>query len=191
MIVQVLDDFLESELFDEINELSVACYDLSFWKSTGNWQDTLNTGTNDVLMYTIYNSKTELKVYEDITSPINEKFKKEFNLNLSNLEFFYWKKGSLINFHPDFTYLASATLYLNEFWHRDWGGIFLWDEEENVNPLHHPEDDSGNENINRFKGALPLKNRCIINSGRVQHAVTPTKNHPDDVVRRTLQMRFR
>ena len=198
MTVQVIDNFLESELFDEINDLSVSSLELTY-QSSDSWEDHLNSGTDKVLTHKIYDRNTGKKLlndfYSDLTNSIIDKFKEEYNLNLSALHFYYWKKGSLINFHSDFTYEASATLYLNEEWDKDWGGMFIWDENEELNnhrndnqPIE--ETNSQFKNINTFKAVLPVKNRCVINSGRILHAVTPTQNHSEGIVRRTVQMRF-
>ena len=36
---------------------------------------------------------------------------------------------SYIPWHNDFTWDEAVTIYLNEYWHEDWGGLFLYKDE--------------------------------------------------------------
>jgi|TARA_E500000318_G_scaffold80269_1_gene75428 Rps23 Pro-64 3,4-dihydroxylase Tpa1-like proline 4-hydroxylase len=42
----------------------------------------------------------------------------------------FMKKGAGINWHSDDTWRYGATYYLNHKWHRQWGGEFMFTDEE-------------------------------------------------------------
>lgn len=44
-----------------------------------------------------------------------------------------WTNGSGINWHHDETDRMAATIYLNEFWDLNWGGLFLFQGENGQN----------------------------------------------------------
>ncbi len=69
--------------------------------------------------------------------------------------FFYWTKGSYIPWHTDQNYEAGITIYLNDVWGRDDGGLFLYREDEQI------------------KGLIPEFNMMVIQTGGIDHCVTP------------------
>ena len=159
--MRVIENFLDDNLYKEINELSIDSMDLIFQDLSGlNW----NAGGTDRVF------TQELK-YSEILDPLRKTCKQEFKLVPKWAGFYYWSSGSFINFHDDSGYKASATIYLNDKWDKNWGGFFMWQEGKD------------------FKAILPAKNRCVFNEWE-SHAVTPTINRPEKFVRRTLQLRF-
>jgi hypothetical protein len=81
-----------------------------------------------------------------------------------------WSRLSYIPWHDDPDHETAVTVYLNDRWDHDWGGIFLY-----VN------------NAAQICGHLPRFNTCVRNSGHVLHSttmVTPDADGP----RLTLQI---
>lgn len=81
-----------------------------------------------------------------------------------------WSRMSYIPWHEDPDHETAVTVYLNEKWDRDWGGIFLY------------MDDAA-----QIHGYPPRFNTCVRNSGHVMHSttmVTPDADGP----RLTLQL---
>jgi Rps23 Pro-64 3,4-dihydroxylase Tpa1-like proline 4-hydroxylase len=70
---------------------------------------------------------------------------------------YVWTKLSYIPWHNDTTYTSAITIYLNEYWDPDWGGIFLY----------HTETEQKN-----IKGYIPKFNTAIKNSRKVYHSTT-------------------
>jgi Rps23 Pro-64 3,4-dihydroxylase Tpa1-like proline 4-hydroxylase len=184
MTVQVIDDFLDKDLIEELNDISLETFDLAFADSKS-WQDSLRIGDTDVKMYGLYCSKENHilngnAIYKELTDEVINQCISSFNLSCRYIDLYYWPVNSAISWHNDAAYDASATIYLNSEWHIDWGGYFVWQEEEKLEKGF----------VNAIK---PKYNRCIFNGGQIPHAVTPTiqdKNIDEPLIRRTVQLRF-
>jgi Rps23 Pro-64 3,4-dihydroxylase Tpa1-like proline 4-hydroxylase len=84
--------------------------------------------------------------------------------------FYYWTPGSHIPWHNDSIYNGGITIHLNENWNPDHGGIFLFEDGNNI------------------RGIYPKINTAVEQFGKVHHCVCPTTTHSD--VRRTIQFFF-
>jgi hypothetical protein len=71
-----------------------------------------------------------------------------------DLQYYIWKQNSGISLHDDRGYKYGATIYLNNEWDINDGGIFLWKE--------------GSE----LKGFCPEYNSMVINTETQPHLVT-------------------
>lgn len=82
--------------------------------------------------------------------------------------YYYWTPMSHIPWHNDEIYSCAMTIYLNQTWDKNNGGLFLYEE--------------GNE----IRCIMPKVNRAVIQKNNTNHAVTClTKNSP---IRRTIQL---
>lgn len=77
-----------------------------------------------------------------------------------SIHFNVWQPLTALNWHDDADYTFGATIYLNEEWDIDNGGIFLYQEKED-------------EGTNHIKALVPKKNTMVINDKKEFHAVTP------------------
>jgi Rps23 Pro-64 3,4-dihydroxylase Tpa1-like proline 4-hydroxylase len=66
-----------------------------------------------------------------------------------------WSRLSYIPWHNDKTHDVGISVYLNDVWDPDWGGLFLY------------RDETGN-----IRGHAPKFNTGVKNAGHVQHATT-------------------
>ncbi len=73
-----------------------------------------------------------------------------------------WNKCSGIQFHEDSEYKFGATIYMNESWKPEWGGLFLW----------RPTQDSQN-----LQGFIPTYNSIVITDPKIAHMVTPVNSN--------------
>ncbi|HUQ13123.1 MAG TPA: 2OG-Fe(II) oxygenase [Novosphingobium sp.] len=86
------------------------------------------------------------------------------------LMLYAWPPASYIAWHSDGRHDDAVTVYLNPSWDRDWGGLFLY------------EDDAGD-----IRAVLPRFNLALRNSAKLPHATTPvTADAPEP--RFTLQL---
>ena len=46
--------------------------------------------------------------------------------------YYAWTKLSYIPWHYDSHVNSGITIYLNEFWHKDWGGYFAYENDEKI-----------------------------------------------------------
>jgi Rps23 Pro-64 3,4-dihydroxylase Tpa1-like proline 4-hydroxylase len=70
---------------------------------------------------------------------------------------YIWTKLSYIPWHSDNIYINAITIYLNERWDPDWGGIFLY----------YTDKESPN-----IKGYIPKFNTAVKNNNRIAHSTT-------------------
>jgi len=89
--------------------------------------------------------------------------------NISTM-FYIWQPYSGISKHTDPGYSFAATIYLNEYWDVDWGGIFLyynkkidWEESEEEYMTDH----------NNWKVVVPEFGTMVLNNDETLHMVTP------------------
>jgi Rps23 Pro-64 3,4-dihydroxylase Tpa1-like proline 4-hydroxylase len=81
-----------------------------------------------------------------------------------------WCKCSGVTFHNDGNYAWAGTIYLNEDWHRDMGGLLVWEIGKN-----------------NYRSIAPEYNTLVLNTERQQHTVTPVSHDVKDY-RKTIQM---
>jgi hypothetical protein len=80
-----------------------------------------------------------------------------------------WTRGSYISWHDDSTHETAITIYLNPHWELNWGGLFLYKEDENT-----------------IKAVEPKFNTAVVNENSTQHSVSIVAN--DATLRMTLQI---
>jgi hypothetical protein len=157
----VLDDALRQDLFNESKYFLTSKEFI--WKTNYSWHP-----------YVVQNSQPVLTriLDQDRSSQIlNCLFKKEIldpneNYHVMN---YIWTQGSYIPWHTDDHVKEAMTIYINDFWNINWGGIFLWDEN------------------NEIKGHPPIPNTAIKNSGELFHHVTPVTPNAESF-RHTIQI---
>jgi hypothetical protein len=76
-------------------------------------------------------------------------------VNENDILIYYWTRFSYIPWHKDHSYAGALTVYLNEEWHEDWGGYFLYENEEND-----------------IRAILPRKNLGLLQQGGIRHSTT-------------------
>jgi hypothetical protein len=69
---------------------------------------------------------------------------------------YVWTRLSYIPWHNDGHVRSAITIYLNENWHKDWGGIFLFMEKESE----------------QIKGYIPKFNSAVRNESGIMHSTT-------------------
>lgn len=87
-------------------------------------------------------------------------------------QYYIWQPMSGIAIHNDGGHKIGATIYLNERWHPNNGGWFVWYDEE----------------IKEWKTILPKENLLVINDNKEDHLVTPLPAASNYAVRQTIQI---
>jgi len=86
------------------------------------------------------------------------------------LNYYKWLPGSFIPFHNDDSSSLASTIYLNESWDKDYGGLFLYEQDTEI------------------KGYVPKYNSAVINKNNVSHSTSIIS--PTAPKRETLQIFF-
>jgi Rps23 Pro-64 3,4-dihydroxylase Tpa1-like proline 4-hydroxylase len=80
----------------------------------------------------------------------------EYHVNDYHVMNYAWTKLSYIPWHNDPDYKNAITVYLNEHWDRDWGGIYLYVDRETKG----------------IKGYVPQFNSGLKNNSKLDHSTT-------------------
>jgi len=88
-----------------------------------------------------------------------------------NTQFCVWGPGTTIPFHDDHHVKFAATIYLNQNWRIEDGGLFIWI----------------NKTTRKLEVVPPTYNMCVINNDQEEHHVTNT-SYSADQMRITLQI---
>ena len=119
------------------------------WKSTSVfWMPYLKKGIDGSVLVT----DTSLNVQESI--------KKEISSYIPECDivtqYYVWQSNSGISLHRDTNHKFGATIYLNDEWHPDSGGWFIWKDKDKE----------------KWNTILPIKNLMVLNDIDEEHLVT-------------------
>jgi hypothetical protein len=165
MSITVIDNFLPEELYIECNEYSINMFENksnNIFFTNYTWEERVRRDSAVVLIH----ETNHVELINKIKTVIKERFGREIN----RIMFYYWMQSSHIPWHNDEGHNGGITIYLNEKWNKNHGGLFLFDDGKII------------------MGIYPNRNRAIENYGNVLHSVCPTTLNSD--VRRTIQIFF-
>ena len=100
---------------------------------------------------------------EELALEAHEALKKYFSKIGSGFiyQYYIWNKMSGISSHNDLpSHVEGGTLYLNETWDSNWGGLFVWK-------------DKNEKKGYKLNAICPKQNMLIINDESEIHSVTP------------------
>lgn len=157
-------NFFDSEIFFEVVEYSnsLCTNGKNSFRTNYSWHKGIILDSNVILIHDI---DTNNIIYHKIKNQVEKKLN---IMNKSRIMIYFWTPGSHISWHNDGVHKGGLTIYINDYWNRNDGGLFLY------------------EDNNEIKGIIPEKNLAIEQVGGVPHAVTClTKNSP---IRVTIQI---
>jgi Rps23 Pro-64 3,4-dihydroxylase Tpa1-like proline 4-hydroxylase len=151
--MKIINNILSKETFFEaIKELHENLNERKWSSSLFMWDESIHNGIKGSCMSSLVSPELCKKIEKDI--------KKHIPNNYSGLymQFHVFQYYSGVAAHDDGTRTFGATIYLNKDWDVNWGGIFLWKE---------------NEKDEILKGVLPKPNMMVLNDETQIHMVTP------------------
>lgn len=159
----ITENFLDADLF---NRLIV--YADEIWRSKHNtfktnhhWVDYIIKDSNIILAHDI---PQDTSIYRDLRNYV----KNIDNFSIVNeLMLYYYSPGCHIPWHDDSHCDGAATIYLNDDWDKNWGGLFLYDQGDGI------------------RGLVPKKNMMAFQPGGIPHSVSVLS--PQAPVRVTVQ----
>jgi len=115
------------------------------------WDPGIVKDSFPVLIHSIYKDS-------ELFRKCHEQIEKKTNLLVKDHEimFYYWTRFSYIPWHEDKSYGGALTVYLNEEWHADFGGYFLYED-----------------NKKDIRAILPKRNFGLLQQGGIRHSTTP------------------
>lgn len=160
--IKKIENILDEELFVKCQEYAKSKLRDGSTSFTTNhfWENGVRKDSNIVLVHRVENGEIFEKVRDIIQNKLYHSPK--------GIMFYYWMPGSHIPWHNDKHHKAGITIYLNENWDKDHGGLFLFDHD------------------NEIKGIYPKRNMAVEQCGNVYHSVCPTTSTSD--IRYTIQI---
>lgn len=161
------ENILTDELLDKTDNLIqklMTDKNVEFTSSTLLWQKELLGTSTPVLRYVL--GPNEKEIYNELKKEIEDKVP----YKVESIMVYLWPNLGYITWHNDGVYNAGLTIYMNKFWDKNWGGLFLYEEDDEI------------------KGIVPKRNLGVLQVGGVNHATT-TINYGAEY-RVTLQMFF-
>jgi len=146
-MIKQYDNVLDEQLIKYTMGYFKSMLGRDVWSSSNGWDQTLSLISANTLTHQITDKILRKKIKKSIEKAIGVDFDEE-NLDFSP-SIYVWSGGSYITWHPDHCYPYNGTIYLNEEWDSNDGGVFLY------------KDNSTNE----IKGIEPTYNSMVVNSG--------------------------
>lgn len=165
MTIHIFNDFFQSEIFLKCQEFSQSVIENGPNKLRTNlvWKKDIVLDSSLVLIYDVTPDSQFYKMLEHhIIAKIHKK--------PTCIMFYYWLPGSHIPWHNDGCHHSGLTIYLNEHWNKNHGGIFLYEHDSCI------------------QGIYPYTNRAVLNENNVNHSVCPTTSNSE--IRKTIQCFF-
>lgn len=138
---------------------------ISYFTNHTSWNSNIVGDSNTVLIHHL-----SLQYEKEVFLLLKNKLIQKFNEAPKNIMFYYWLPGSYIPFHTDEHTHKACTLYLNEVWDLNWGGLYNCIVK------------------NKIETITPLYNLLVEQFDKMPHSVGPTRNSPP--VRKTVQIFF-
>jgi len=163
--MQIIKNALSDELYSAlVGELKENFIQQKWSSSTIIWQDFLKRG----IIGTTLTTKVSQILSNQIIREIEEYIPK---CDKILCQFYVWQHNSGISRHDDGNHDFGATIYLNEYWDMNDGGLFIWEDLE----------------TKELKVLSPEKNMMVLNLNREYHLVTPVLPCAEDF-RYTVQI---
>lgn len=155
------EDFCKFLLRDSLENLRSG---REMWRSNLTWDPAVVRASSPILLRT-YNELLKNSILKQLLDSKVIQHKEYTVLNYA------CTKLSYIPWHSDKLYDNAVTVYLNETWDRDWGGIYLFRDEEAAT----------------IRGYIPKFNSAIKNDARTLHSTTIMSSDAE-IPRITLQL---
>ena len=165
--IEKFDNFLDEESFKIVQETAFRHLgprsSTTFRTNYTVWSDNIINQSSAVLVYDVKE--------ENVIKILDDECMKRFDKTPFNYMFYYWTNNSFIPWHEDGHVSNAGTLYLNDEWNKDFGGLYLYETVEN-----------------EIKALVPTRNTYIFQYNHTKHATTPT--YPGTPFRVSVQMFF-
>jgi Rps23 Pro-64 3,4-dihydroxylase Tpa1-like proline 4-hydroxylase len=164
----IVENVFPEEAFSTLDRYSQNLLDSEDTPFTTNqgWHQAIRSERGTVLCHRITEKDEQLI---PLIAESMKRYTDQENLLIESVYFYYWLTDSYIPWHDDYGHDASMSVYFNDQWNPDHGGLWLTTNDDGT-----------------YLGIKPERNLGIYQRGGVQHCTTPVTKV--DVVRRTMQI---
>jgi len=174
-MITKIENFLPEQLFKSCQNISddlLTRNANSFTTNLKYWEDEIVKDSFPVLVHFI---NRESDLYSVLKNGIENKTG-YYVPNTAEIMFYYWTRYSYIPWHNDGIHDYTLTIYLNESWDKNFGGMFLYSDATTVEEIQN----------NDVKGIFPKRNLGVLQKGGTFHCTTPV--HYNGNMRKTIQV---
>jgi len=164
--IKIFENFLELDFIKNLKFILHNEVPNFIWKSSLSWPDNIRKSSSLILICNLNNEKY---IYNYFREKYNNLFS-ELKDKKIIINYYIHSKLSYIPFHGDEDHVFASTIYLNEHWNVDYGGLFLYQED------------------NEIKAIVPKFNLAVTNSNNIKHGTSLTTM--DAPYRETIQIFF-
>jgi hypothetical protein len=153
--MKIYEDVLPPALLNKCIEELRSSQDSHVWGASNlYWEEILKVG--------IVGNTSIRHLPEELSLEVHQALGKYFSKigNEFMYQYYIWNKMAGVSNHHDGKYSEGATLYLNETWDPNWGGIFVWK-------------DKGEKKEYKLNALCPKQNTLVVNNEKETHLVTP------------------
>ena len=166
--IKIYENFLEEDFILELKKNVYGKVGEENWFSSLAWHESIRKSSSLVVIKVLDKDKY---IYNYIKKKYQNLFPEFKNKKLKlKINYYVWPKLSYIPFHKDTGHLIASTIYLNENWNEDYGGLFLYKEK------------------NEIKAVAPKYNLALVNFANISHGTSLTTL--DAPYRETIQIFF-
>jgi hypothetical protein len=144
-MIKTYTNVLDEHLIENVINYFKSILDAPVWSSSIGWGQDLCLTSSNTLTHGILDTNLKKEIKNSIEKILNIDFDKE-KLNFT-LCIYVWSGGSYITWHSDECYPYNGTIYLNEEWDSDNGGVFLYKDNQ----------------TKQIKGVEPTYNSMVVN----------------------------
>lgn len=148
--MKIFRNVLSLETLDRCSQELAYLMDKPVWRCSDQfWQDQIQVGVSGVCTSTFASPELTEMVSNCIRPYVPE-------ADSFSVQHYIWHRGSGISTHNDWVYKFAATIYLNQSWNIDYGGIFVWED----------------AHTRELSALSPEYNMMVVNTERENHLVT-------------------
>ncbi len=164
-MIKIIRDFLDPADYQAAADLAYTTYFShdARMKTNACWPAAIVKDSAPVL---IWDMDQTTPLYKQLRATLVDRLALEPTARI-NVMFYYWTRHSYIPWHNDPQMDMAITIYLNPYWHLDFGGLFLWEDHDGIH------------------AQMPEPNLAIAQKG-VHHSTSPV--NWDGGIRSTLQI---
>ena len=145
-MIRTYNNVLDEQLIKNVMDYFKSIMGADVWGSSIGWDQNLSLISSNTLTHRISNKSLEKEIKSSIETALDVDFEKEELTFVPSI--YVWGGGSYITWHSDDCYPYNGTIYLNEEWDSNDGGVFLYKDSK----------------TNEIKGIEPIYNSMVVNS---------------------------